>query len=304
MTPAPSGTRTDPARGRSATASPVPAIFMMSLSALCFTLNDTITKFLIDRYDVTLIIFIRSVLAIPMLMGMAMLIGRDRVRWSTGFWLYALRGAVGLLAAYMYIRGLEYLSVAEATVIVFASPFIITVASAVAFREEVGWRKWTAVLVSFAGVLIAIQPGAETFQPASLLILACAFLYASISLTARWLPRQDNLWTVSFYGAAFSALYVAPLTYGKWNGLHLEDALLFCGAALCSSFGIGLGSLAYRSAPASDLAPFGYSGLIWSTAVTWIVWGSIPGGWTLIGAAVVASSSLLHFLSRNSSLRT
>lgn len=274
------------------------AIVMLCLSALCFTLNDTFTKFLIERYDATWIILIRSLLAMPLLMGMAIVLGRDRVRLSTGIGLYALRGALGLLAAWMYIRGLATLSVAEATVIVFAAPFLVTLGAAVIFGERVGWQKWAAVLVSFAGVVIAIQPGTATFQPASLLILACAAIYASLSLTSRYLPREDNLWTVSFYGAAFAALFVAPLTLGHWSALEPADLGLFVGAALCSSLGIGLAALAYRSAQASDLSPYAYSGLIWSTLVTWIVWGSLPGVWTLIGAAVVASSSAFHFLSR------
>lgn len=276
----------------------ITAIIMICLSSLCFTLNDTVTKFLIESYDVTIIIFVRSVLAMPLLAVMAIVLGRDRVRWSSAFWLYALRGALGLLAAYMYIRALEYLSVAEATVIVFASPFLVTLGSVIVFKERPGWRTWAAVLVSFAGVVIAIQPGASTFQPASLLILACAFLYAAISLTSRRLPGEDNLWTVSIFGAAFAAAYIAPFTAGHWTALNLNDLLLFSAAALCSSFGIGLGSLAYRSAPASDLAPFGYTGLLWSTGVTWIVWGAIPGTWTLIGAAIVASSSIFYLISR------
>lgn len=274
------------------------AIGMMCLSALCFTLNDTITKFLVPRYDPSFIILVRSVIAMPLLMGMAIVLGRDRVRWSSGIKVYALRGVFGLLAAWMYIRGLHTLSVAEAAVIVFASPLLVTLGSVVFFRESVGWRKWAAVLVSFAGVVIAIQPGTVTFQPASLLILACAFLYASISLTARFLPPEDNFWTVSFYGAVFAALFAAPLSFGQWTALRIEDVWLFVGAALCANFGIGLGSMAYRSAPASDLAPFAYSGLIWSTLVTWIVWGSMPGLWTLIGATVVASSSVFHLLGR------
>lgn len=274
------------------------AILMVCLASLCFTLNDTITKFLIVRYDVTIIIFIRSMLALPLLVVMAIVLGRSRVRWSTAGLLHAIRGALGLLAAWLYIRGLETLSVAEAAVIVFASPLIITGASALIFKEKVGWKTWIGVLVSFTGVVIAMQPGAMEFKPASLLILGAAFLYATISLTARWLPPQDNLWTVSFYGAAFAAILIAPVTVGRWTPLQPGDLLLFIGAALCSSFGIGLGSLAYRQAPAASLAPFTYTGLIWSTAATWIVAGSIPGLWTLVGAAVVASSSLFQTLGR------
>lgn len=277
------------------------AVAMVCTGSLCFTLNDTMTKLLIDRYDVTVIIFLRGLLAMPLLAVLAVVVGRDRIRWSAHAPLYAIRGALNLLAAYLYISGLRTLSVAEATVIVFASPFIITVASALVFKETVGWRKWVAVMVGFTGVLIAMRPGSAAFQPASLLILACAFLYASISLSARWLKADDNLWTISFFSAAFSAVFIAPLTVGHWTEVHAADWMLFAGAALASSFGVGFATLAYRSAQASDLAPFGYSGLIWSTAVTWIVWDAMPGAWTLIGGAVVASSSLFHLLSRRRS---
>lgn len=274
------------------------AIIMVCLAALCYTLNDTMTKLLIDRYDVTVIIFVRSLLALLLLMVMAVVIGRDRVRWSPQMPFHALRGAINLLAAYLYINGLRYLTVAEATIIVFAAPFMVTLGAIVIFQERVDWRKWAAVLVSFAGVAIAIQPGTDTFQPASLLILASAFLYAVNSLTSRWIPAGDNLWTVSFMGAACAALFIAPFTVGRWSAFHAGDVALFAGAALSSSFGVGLGTLAYRSVPASELTPYGYSGLIWSIAAAWIVWGSVPGLWTVAGALVIASSSIFHFMSR------
>ncbi|MGO1164631.1 DMT family transporter [Brucella sp. C7-11G] len=273
------------------------AIIMVCLAALCFTLNDTVTKFLIVDYDVTVIIFVRSILAMPLLAVMAIVIGRERVSWSTRVPFHAFRGVIGLLAAYLYIRGLAFLSVAEAAVIVFASPCMITAGSVLFFREKVGSKKWAAVSISFIGVIIAMQPGAGAFQPASLFILGAAFLYAVTSLTARWIPPQDNLWTVSFFGAAFSALLVAPLAFSRWTGPDPADLLLFGVAALCSSLGIGLGALAYRSAAAADLAPFSYTGLIWSLSATWIVWGGVPGPWTFVGALVIAASSVFHFLS-------
>lgn len=273
----------------------VRAIVMMCLASLCFTLNDTITKFLILDYDTTVIILLRSLLALPLLVILAIVTGGQRVRWSTRPGFHALRGAVNLLAAYLYIRGLEFLSVAEATVIVFASPVMVTAGSVLFFGETVGLRKWLAVAVSFLGVIIALRPGAGAFQPASLLILASAVLYALNSLTARWIPPEDGLWTVSFLGAAFSALFVALPAARHWVPVDPADAWLFAGAAVCSSLGIGLGALAYRSALASDLAPFGYSGLVWSIAVTWLVWGHWPDLWVVAGGLLIASSSVMHF---------
>ncbi|MDB5664181.1 DMT family transporter [Cypionkella sp.] len=274
------------------------AIMMMCLAALCFTLNDTMTKFLLVDYHVTVIILLRSLMAMPLLMVLGLMLGGGPVRWSRRVWFHALRGAINLLGAYLYIKGLTYLTVAEASVIVFASPCMVTAGSVLFFKETVIWQKWAAVLVSFVGVIIAIQPGAGTFQPASLFILGAAFLYAINSLTSRWIPEQDSLWTVSFLGAAASALFMAPFTIGHWSHVDPLDIIWFAGAALCSSLGIGLGTLAYRSAPAADLAPFSYSGLIWSIIVTWIVWSAAPGLATLLGALIIAASSAFHFMAR------
>jgi drug/metabolite transporter (DMT)-like permease len=271
---------------------------MICLGSLCFNLNDATTKFLVHDYPITTIILIRSILALPLLLVLAVVVGRTRVSKSSRLGFHALRGALNLIAAYLYIRGLEHLSVAEATVVLFALPLIVTAASALFFREIVGWKKWAAGICSFTGVLIAIRPGSEAFQPASLYILAACFLYAANSVTARWLPQADNLWTVSFFAAAFSAMFVAPAAIENWSGIAPDDLLLFAAAAVFSSLGIGLGSVAYRLAPASDLAPFGYSGLIWSLAITWVVWGTMPGAWTYAGAFVIICSALFYFLSQ------
>lgn len=273
-------------------------IVMICLASLCYNLNDATTKFLVDDYSVAMIILIRSAMALPLLMVLAVVVGRTRVSGSYRLGFHAIRGALNLLAAYLYIRGLEHLSIAEATVILFALPLMVTAASALLFKEIVGWKKWAAGLCSFAGVVIAIQPGSDAFQPASLYILGASFLYAANSVTARWLPEADNLWTVSFLAAAFSALFVSPVAIADWTGVHPEDLLVFAASAVCSSLGIGLSSMAYRIAPAADLAPFGYSGLIWSLAITWIVWGTMPGLWTCAGALIIICSSLFYFLFR------
>ena len=269
---------------------------MMCLASLCFNLNDTFTKFLALDYGIAEIIFIRSVIALPLLAAIAVVIGRTRVRWSSRVFLHAVRGALNLLAAYLYIHGLLYLSIAEATVILFSSPLIVILGAALLFGERVTWRKWAAAICSFSGVIVAIQPGAETFSPASLFILAASCLYAANSLTARWIPEADNLWTVSFFGALFAALFISPIAIGEWAPVQAGDLLFFTAAALCSSLGIGLGALAYRLAPAADLAQSSYSGLIWSMGITWIVWGIIPGIWTFAGVVVIVGSALFYVI--------
>lgn len=274
------------------------AIGLTCLAALCFTLNDSVTKVLIGRYDVTVIIVLRSLIAMPLLALIPRLIGQKPVGRSPAIALHALRGALGLCAAWLYILGLRTLSVAEATVLVFASPLLITLISVAFLRETVNRWQWAAAVTSFGGVVVALQPGLAPLSADAVLVLCSAVLYALVAILARWLPKDESLWQVSFYGAFFAALFVAPFAWAQDLGPAPKDLWLFTAAALCSGLGIGLGSIAYRMAAASDLAPFGYSGLVWSGLVTLAFWGVLPGPWTLAGMGIVAASGALHYAAR------
>lgn len=282
---------------------PLPlAIALLALSSLCFTLNDTVTKVLVKDYDVTVIIFLRSLIALPILYLLPVICGQKRITRSQALWLYALRGGLGLCAAWLYILGLRSLSVAEATVLVFASPLLITLGSVLLFRERITLWQWGAALLSFLGVMVALQPGSGALQLSALLVLCSAVLYAAIALSARWLPKGESLWQVSFYGALFAGLWVTPFALAQpmemTAGFTTRDLGLFVGAALFSSFGIGMGAMAYRMAAASDLAPFGYFGLLWSSLVTLAFWGVVPGPWVLTGMAIVGLSGGFHLMAR------
>lgn len=274
------------------------AIALCCLSALCYTLNDSITKFLIDRYDVTVIIFVRSLIALPILALLPFLSGQKPIGRSEGLALHALRGLLGLCAAWLYILGLRSLSVAEATVLVFASPLLITLASALWLRERVTRWQWAAVLTSFGGVIIALQPGLAPLSGDAILVLLSAVLYAAVALLARWLPKGENFWQVSFYGAFFACLFVAPFALRHNVVPASADLWLFTAASMTSAFGIGFGSIAYRMAAASDLAPFGNSSLLWSVLVTFAFWGVVPGVWTLAGMAIIIASAGFHYAAR------
>lgn len=260
---------------------------LVCISGLCYVLNDSVTKGLVPRYDVSVIIFLRSVMALPLIYAMHRLTRRGTALYSRRTGLHALRGAIGLAAAYLYIRALSDLSVAEATVILFLSPVFITALSAFVLREQVGKRAWASVLLCFCGVVVAIGPSGAGLGVASLLVAASSLLYALNAINARWIPPEDSLWTIAFFGSLFTGLLIAPVAARHWSGLGLADLRLFVAAACFSSLAIGLGALAYRMAAASFLAPFGYSGLIWSISVTWLLWGVAPDAASIAGTAII-----------------
>ncbi|MBJ6135421.1 DMT family transporter [Ochrobactrum sp. Q0168] len=266
---------------------------LLCVSSLAFTLNDTTTKFLISDYDVSSIILIRSLLALPILYLLHVRsTGRGTI-WSTRIGLHALRGAFGLIAAYLYIASLQTLTVAEATVILFLTPVIITAMSRFLLKEGVGFRTWLSICFCFIGVVVAINPQASSFNYAMGLAGTSSVFYAINAISSRWIPSEDNLWTICFFGAFFSALFVAPLALEHWRGLQIPHLAQFGAAAAFSSLGIGLSAVAYRMSSPALLAPFGYSGLIWSITVTWLFWGIHPSFNAILGTLIILGSVIL-----------
>ena len=270
----------------------VPAI-LICFSSLSYILNDTMTKLLIDRYHVSSIILVRSLIALPVLYLIHICTTKQTSIRTKRIDVHALRGGIGLTAAFFYIRSLESLTVSEATVILFLSPIMISCIAWGVLKEKIGLSAWAAVLLCFGGVVVAIQPGTTGFKPAMLFVVAASLLYAINAVCSRHIPPEDNIWSIAFYGAGFSALLIMPVALWHWTPVAPSDALLFCAAACFSSLALGLSAVAYRMASPSFLAPFAYSSLPWSMVVTWVVWQITPSTEALVGTAIILASTTL-----------
>jgi drug/metabolite transporter (DMT)-like permease len=259
-------------------------------------LNDAVAKLLTDRHDPAQIIFVRNLLALPMVGAMVLLM-RGRAALGTAYLgVHALRGLLMVTGAYLYFRSLEFLPLAEATALVFSAPLFITALSVPLLGEAVGWRRWAAVVLGFVGVLIIVQPGSAAFQPASLLAVATAIFYALFMIGARWIGRDEGVWTMMFFVMLFPMLYAAPLAFLRWTPIDATDLPFFLAIAVCGSLGITLIGQAFRMAPAAIVAPFDYTALIWATALGWLIWRDVPGVHTLVGAAVIVASGVVIVL--------
>jgi drug/metabolite transporter (DMT)-like permease len=196
----------------------------------------------------------------------------------------------------MYFRSLAYLPLAEATVLVFSAPIFIALLSGPLLREAVGLTGWAAVLLGFAGVLIIVQPGGAAFHPAALLALGTAFFYALFMLAARGIPRSEGILCMMFYVNFFPLLFSVPVAAAVWVPVALDDLWLLAAMAAAGSLGLTLIAQAFRMAPAAVVAPFDYTALIWAAGFGFLIWGDLPGLWTLVGAAVIVASSALILL--------
>ena len=172
---------------------------------------------------------------------------------------HLLRGVLWVGATMMFFTSFVYLDLAEATALIFAAPFFITLISGLFLGEKIGWRRWLAVLAGFLGVVVIVRPGGAAFQLILLLPVATAVVYALLMLSASWVDRRESIWTLLVYltgsGALLSALIV-PLVGVP---VRSEDLWLFAGIAIFGTAGMTMMTQAFRLAPAVVVAPLDYT---------------------------------------------
>lgn len=279
----------DSASLRSRTAT---GIALMCVGVGCLCVNDAIGKTLTAGYPPVQILFLRNLLALPFAALLAWHMGGRAALRSARPMAHLLRGMIWLCAATLFFTGLSLMGLAEATVFLFTAPIFITALSALVLGENVGPRRWTAVLAGFAGVVIAVRPGGAAFDPAALFPLATAVFYALLMLSARWVDPRESVWTMMLYLVGGGALCGGLASAFVWVPVRAADLGLFAGIALFGTLGMTMMTQAFRLAPAAVVAPLDYTALIWATLLGWAIWREVPDGFTYLGAVVIAASGI------------
>lgn len=268
------------------------AIATICLGVFLLVVNDALAKWLTTHYDPLQIVFLRNLVALPLIAVIALATKGLPALRSRTLRVHAWRGLLLVAGAYSFFVGLKHLPLAEATALIFAAPIFITALSVPLLREQVGWRRWAAVIAGFIGVLIIVRPGAAAFQPASLFVVATAAFYALFMIGACWIDGGESFWTMMLYLAAFPLLFsavVVPLVWQMPSWSHLP---LFLGMAVFGTLGMALITQVFRQAPVSVVAPFDYTALLWASLFGWLLWNEIPGVWTYVGAAVIVAGGI------------
>lgn len=198
-----------------------------------------------------------------------------------------------LVSTVLNFLAVQHLQLSETVSINFAMPLIVTAAAGPVLGEWVGPRRWAAVIIGFIGVIIVVSPSPATFQPAALLSLGSAFCSAGYSLTTRLLSSTDSAGGMLIYGSLLATIMLAPpmpviaVMPPTWV---VAAALVITG--LTGAIGHWWLILANRYAPATVLAPFTYTQIIWMILTGYIVFGDVPRPATMIGATIIIASGL------------
>lgn len=273
-------------------ASPLAGILYVSAGIFFLTGSDALAKWVGQYYSPIQILFMRAAIALPVVLVLVTMLGGRRALRTGHIGLHLLRGAINIISASFFYLGLQSLPLAETTAIAFSAPLFVTALSVWVLKERVDAKRWLAVAAGFSGVLVIVQPGAASFQVAALYPLATAVLYAVMMLTARAIGAAESVLTTMLYivvGQLVCSALVAP---AFWTPLEWTHMPFFAGIALLSTLGLTFITQGFRIGPASVVAPFDYTGLLWATLLGWFIWQDRPELHHAIGASFIVGSGM------------
>ena len=263
---------------------------LMVAGVFCMASMDVMTKILGHSIPVAQIVWLRFV-SQALLVGAGLLIARHPVFTSAHIKLHMVRGLATTFSSYMFFMGIIYLSLADATALIQLGPVMVTLGAVLVLGETIGRRRILGIAAAFLGAMLIIRPGSSVMAPASAFPILGAIGFTVYALATRFV-RSDGPWTALFLQGVFGMLFSSLLVPFFWQPIAL--AALPVVAALVG-FGI-LGHLlmirAFAAAPASDIAPYGYAGLLFAVIFGLLLFGEIPDGFTIIGAVVIVTAGI------------
>jgi len=278
---------------------PITGIALLVLSTWALSCLDASGKWVMAAgVPVLVLSWIRYVLHTLLVLALVVPLKGRRIWYSHNPRAQFKRGLSMLIATLLFFTTLSYLPQAEATAINFLAPLIVLACSPWLLQEPRYLSRWIAAAVAFVGVLFVVNPGAN-LHPAGIafgLLTACGM--AAQHMATRNVAR-DNPLTTLIWGGVFGTLglsllmpFVLPSSLPVLANLSPLQWAVLISTGVSGALGHLLQIGAYRNAPASLLAPFGYLQIISATTIGWLIWGDFPNALSWLGIAIVCGSGM------------
>ena len=277
-----------------------------------FSIQDVIIKYFSSHYSVLQIVFVRGVIALGLFLLLFRLMRETLSLKSRRPGLMLARGMLGFCSYTTYYLAVAAMPLAEVVSITFTMPLFVTAMSALVLREQVGLRRWSAVVVGFVGVLIILSPSGEFNSLAVVFAFIAAISYASQTILTRFLGNHDHPLTIAFNAILIFTCASGVLSLLLYSGLiplsseHPSlsfllrdwrlptdvDLALLLVIGLIAAVGFYCLSRAYCVSEASAIAPFEFTYILWAVVFGYLFWQEVPQPTTIVGIAILVASSL------------
>ena len=269
-------------------------IGLMLLGVFMFSFGDALGKYLVATYAVGQLLWLRACAALFVL---SPLIWRHREEFARMErpWLQLVRVVLSTLEVAAFFLATVYLPLADVTTYYLACPIFVTALSAIVLREHVGWRRWTAILVGFCGVLIALRPSAQTISWPAMIALGGSLSFSILMLITRSLRATPDIVMASsqFVGTFLLGALMSPF---GWVTPSAGSLAMFAAAGCISVTALFCVNRSLKLAPASVVVPYQYSMIVWAVMFGITAFGDVPKPATVAGAAIIIGAGLYIFL--------
>ncbi len=284
-----------------ALAQPKKAIALMVLAVGLFAVMDAIVKWMGETYSTTQIMFFRSLFAFIPLSFLIFRGGLAAALRVNDAKTHALRCLAGMIAMFSFFYAFANMPLADAVAIAFAAPIFVTALSVPLLGERVGPRRWAAVLLGFAGVLIMVQPGPGLLQSVAIIPLIGTVFYALAAIFVRKLAHTDSPTSIVFYFTLVCTIVAAVLLPFSWITPTWADFFWLVAIGVIGGLAQIAMTQSFRHADVALIMPFEYTTMFWAAGLGYFFWGEIPGLNIWVGVAIVTAAGL-YILYREANL--
>ena len=273
-------------------------ILFMLLAMAGFALEDLFIKLLSSHLPVSQILFIlgfsgTAVFLVIALLTHAPILHRDLLNRPV-----IVRTLCELFAALFFTSAIALTPLSSVASILMTTPLMVTMGAAIFFGEKVGWRRWTAIMIGFFGVLLVLRPGFDSFMPASLLAVIATIFLAVRDLATRTMQIDISTTTVSiyaFFAMGISGFFAMPF-FSTMVTPSSTEIMYLISATCVGVIGYYAVVLATRNGDVSVISPFRYSRLVFAMLLSIIILSERPDLLTLSGASIIVISGIYTFI--------
>ena len=270
---------------------------LMTGCVSAYVINDAFMKLLFSEIALFQAVFLRSIITVPPILIMAW-ITKVAIRnlSKQDKRLILVRVGAEIFTTITFLTALKHMPLANVTAILQALPLAITMAAALFLAEPVGWRRWSAILVGFVGVLIVVRPGLEGFNIYSLSALMAIIFITVREISTRKLTSEVPTITVVLSTAVGSALFAGIMMIGsEWDTVSAVSWLLILGAAVAVLIATLLSVMAMRIGEIGFVSPFRYTSMLGAIGLGILMFGDWPDQPTLVGTVIIVSTGIYTF---------
>tara|TARA_B100000902_G_scaffold43844_1_gene51503 strand:- start:141 stop:1091 length:951 start_codon:yes stop_codon:yes gene_type:complete len=290
-------------------------IILILLAMMVFSIQDGIMKHIFSFVSLYEVYLIRTLISFVLIL-LFLKLTKKKIVFKTQYPLLTFCRVILFFFGFSsFYISLSVLPLGLATALFFVTPFLITIFAHFFLKEEIGIRRWSAVIVGFIGVYITLNPDFNNFNYLSLLPILCAFCYSLSMIIIKKTSDKDSVYTQTFtfyFGAIiFSIIFYFIIGDGQYNTsnhpasqfifrewfVDLKSSILFMATTgVTATAAFLLLFTAYRIASPAVVSPFEYSILLWSPLIGWIYFNEIPSLNTVIGILIIVSSGIYIFI--------